>query len=81
LEFSTIPKACGFEAATLCVAGVSPARQAGILPDVFSSLIPVVVMWIGMLYPITKTKNLRKILKKFELFGQFFCLTHRSNYL
>jgi hypothetical protein len=43
LRFRTIPKACDFEAATLRVAGVSPARHAGILPDVRGSLIPIVV--------------------------------------
>jgi len=50
LLFATIPKACGFEAATLCVAGVSPARHAGILPAVGGSLIPIVFIGMGMAY-------------------------------
>jgi hypothetical protein len=48
---TTIPKACGFEAATLRVAGVSPARHAGILPAVGGSLIPIVVIGMGMVLP------------------------------
>jgi hypothetical protein len=45
-SISTIPKAFGFEAATLRVAGVSPARHAGILPAV-SGLAPIVVIRMG----------------------------------
>jgi hypothetical protein len=51
-SFATIPKAYGFVAATHCVAGVSPARHAGILPAVGGSLIPIVVTGMGMALPL-----------------------------
>jgi DNA polymerase-1 len=56
-----IPKAFGFEAATLRVAGVSPTRHAGIpstssgqaLPAVGGSPIPITSIGMGMAFPST----------------------------
>jgi hypothetical protein len=52
LSLATIPKACGpsttlrtnFEAATLRVAGVSPARPVGILPAVENNPLGVTIL-------------------------------------
>jgi hypothetical protein len=51
----TIPKACGFEAAARRVAGVSPARHAGILPAVCDVFVPIFVIGMGMTFPLLNT--------------------------